>query len=145
MLAKVAGRDGNLLLNVGPRPDGVIDPPQAQRLKEVGDWLAANGESIYATRGGPFLPGPYGASTYRDARIYVHVLDWSGAGSLRLPPIPAKVLGASVLGGGGAGFTQTDQGIEISVEPSNQSAMDTVVVLQLDQPASRIKPVALSN
>jgi len=145
LLAKAAGRDGNFLLNVGPRPDGVIDPPQAQRLKEVGDWLAANGESIYATRGGPFLPGPYGASTCRGAKIYVHVLDWRGAGSLRLPPIPAKVLGASVLGGGAAGLTQTDQGIEISVEPSNQSAMDTVVVLQLDRPAGPIKPVAPSN
>jgi len=144
LLAKVAGRDGNLLMNVGPRPDGLIDPPQAQRLKEVGDWLAANGESIYGTRGGPFLPGAYGASTYRDAKVYVHVLDWKGAGSLRLPPIPAKVLGASLLGGGAAGFTQLDQGIEISVQPANQSGTDTVVVLQLDQPASRIKPVAPS-
>ena len=144
MLAQVAGRDGNLILNVGPRPDGLIDPPQAQRLKEVGGWLAANGESIYATRGGPFLPGAYGASTCRETKIYVHVLDWKGAGSLRLPPIPAKVLGASLLGGGAARLAQTDQGIEISVEPSDQSDMDAVVVLQLDRPASQIKPVAPS-
>ena len=144
LLAKVAGRDGNLLMNVGPRPDGLIDPPQAQRLKEVGDWLAANGESIYGTRGGPFLPGAYGASTYRDAKVYVHVLDWKGASSLRLPAIPAKVLGASLMGGGAAGFTQSDQGIEISVQPANQSGTDTVVVLRLDQPASQIKPVAPS-
>jgi hypothetical protein len=50
-----------------------------------------------------------------------------------------------VLGGAAAGLTQTDQGIEISVEPSNQSALDTVVVLQLDRPASQIKPVAPAN
>ncbi len=142
LLAKVAGRDGNLLLNVGPRPDGVIDPPQAQRLKEVGDWLAKYGESIYRTRGGPFLPGAYGASTYRDRKIYVHVLDWKGSGALRLPPIPATVLGASVLGGGAAGVTQSDQGIEISVPPAGQNDTDTVVVLELDRPAGQIKPVA---
>jgi len=142
LLAKVAGRDGNLLLNVGPRPDGLIDPPQAQRLKEVGDWLARNGESIYRTRGGPFLPGPYGASTYRDDRIFVHVLDWGSAGVLRLPPIPAKVLGASLLSGGTASLTQSDQGIEISVPPAGQDTADTVVVLDLDRPASQIKPVA---
>jgi alpha-L-fucosidase len=143
LLAKVAGRDGNLLLNVGPRPDGVIDPPQAERLREVGDWLAANGESIYRTRGGPFLPGPYGVSTYRDQKIYVHVLDWNGAGTLRLPPIPAKVLHASLLGGGDAGATETEQGIEISVPPGEKRDIDTVVVLELDRPAGQIKPVAV--
>jgi alpha-L-fucosidase len=141
LLAKVAGRDGNLLLNVGPRPDGVIDPPQAERLKEVGDWLAANGESIYSTRGGPFLPGSYGASTYRGRRIYVHVLDWKGGDSLNLPAIPAKVLDASLLAGGAAGFTQTDAGIGISVPQSEQADADTVVVLDLDRPADAIKPV----
>jgi alpha-L-fucosidase len=145
LLAKVAGRDGNLLLNVGPRPDGVIDPPQAQRLKEVGDWLAQNGESIYGTRGGPYLPGTYGVSTCRDQRIYVHVLDWSGAGALRLPPIPAKVLRAHVLGGGPAGVNQTDRGIQISVPAADQVDIDTIVVLELDSPAGRLKPVAPSN
>ena len=121
--------------------DGVIDPPQAERLKEVGDWLAANGESIYSTRGGPFLPGSYGASTYRGRRIYVHVLDWKGGDSLNLPAIPAKVLDASLLAGGAAGFTQTDAGIGISVPQSEQADADTVVVLDLDRPADAIKPV----
>jgi alpha-L-fucosidase len=69
LLAKVVGRDGNLLLNVGMRPDGQIDPPQVQRLREIGEWLAKNGESIYGTRGGPFLPGDYGASTHREKTI----------------------------------------------------------------------------
>ena len=54
MLVKVAGRDGNLLLNVGPKPDGEIDPPQAQRLREIGQWLEKYDKSIYCTRGGPF-------------------------------------------------------------------------------------------
>jgi alpha-L-fucosidase len=145
LLAKVVGRDGNLLLNVGPRPDGQIDPPQAQRLKEIGDWLAKNGESIYGTRGGPFLPGTYGASTYRGQKIYVHVLDWRGAPKLLLPAIPAKVVRAFLLAGGEATVAQTEQSIEISVPVSGQSDTDTVVVLELDQPASRIKPVAPSN
>jgi alpha-L-fucosidase len=142
LLAKVVGRDGNLLLNVGPRPDGQIDPPQAQRLKEIGDWLAKNGESIYGTRGGPFLPGAYGVSTCRDQKVFVHVLDWQGAGKLLLPTIPAKVVHASLLAGGGATVSQTDQGIEITVPAPDQNDTDTIVVLELDQPAGRIKPVA---
>jgi alpha-L-fucosidase len=142
LLAKVVGRDGNFLLNVGPRPDGQIDPPQAQRLQEIGDWLAKNGESIYGTRGGPFLPGAYGVSTYRGQKIYVHVLDWKGASKLLLPAIPAKVVRASLLTGGEAMVSQTEPGIEIAVPASNQNDTDTIVVLELDQPAGRIKPVA---
>ena len=142
ILVKAVGRDGNLLLNVGPRADGQIDPPQVQRLKEIGDWLAKNGESIYGTRGGPFLPGTYGVSTYRGQKIYVHVLDWRGEGKLHLPAIPAKVLRASLLTGGDATVSQADQGIELTVPVASQNDTDTIVVLELDQPASRIKPVA---
>ena len=53
-LVRVAGGDGNLLFNVGPMPDGRIEPRQVDRLKEMGDWLRKYGESIYGTRGGPF-------------------------------------------------------------------------------------------
>jgi len=56
-LVRVAGGDGNLLFNVGPMPDGRIEPEQAERLKNMGNWLDKYGESIYNTRGGPFKPG----------------------------------------------------------------------------------------
>ena len=78
LLVGAVGRDGNLLLNVGPRPDGQIDPAQAARLREVGDWLSKYGESIYSTRGGPYLPGDFGVSTYRDKNIYLHIFNWPG-------------------------------------------------------------------
>lgn len=144
LLAKVAGRDGNLLLNVGPDPDGRIDPAQAERLREIGAWLGKYGESIYATRGGPFLPGEYGASTHRDNTIYVHILQWPGD-KLLLPAIPAKIMSVSVLTGGQARFTQTDRGIELSVPPAARSDIDTVIALQLDSPAASIRPVSLSK
>jgi alpha-L-fucosidase len=144
LLAKVAGRDGNLLLNVGPRPDGQIDPPQAQRLAEVGAWLAKYGESIYATRGGPFLPGDYGATTHRDKTVYLHVLKWP-ADKLVLPSIPAKILRVSLLTGGTVTFTQTDAVMEISVPAEHRNEMDTIVVFELDRSADEIKPVALKR
>jgi alpha-L-fucosidase len=55
-LIRSAGGDGNLLFNVGPKPDGTIEPLQAQRLKEMGQWLEEYGYTIYGTRGGPFKP-----------------------------------------------------------------------------------------
>lgn len=142
LLAKVAGRDGNLLLNIGMRPDGQIDPPQERRLREIGEWLGKYGASIYSTRGGPFLPGDYGASTHRDKTIYVHVLKWP-EGKLLLPAIPAKIVRASVLTGGEAAFTQTEHGIEITVTLDHRRDMDTVIALELDQPANALAPVAV--
>ena len=63
-LVRVVGGDGNYLLDVGPMADGRIEPGQVARLKETGRWLHSYGDSIYATRGGPFIPGSWGASTY---------------------------------------------------------------------------------
>jgi alpha-L-fucosidase len=142
LLAKVAGRDGNLLLNVGMRPDGEIDPPQEQRLREVGEWLGKYGVSIYGTRGGPFLPGDYGVSTHRDKTIYVHVLKWPGD-KLMLPGIPAKVVRAWALTGGEVTVAQTEGGIEVSVTPAQWSDWDTIVALELDHLASAIPLTAV--
>ncbi len=138
ILAQCAGGDGNLLLNVGPMPDGRVEPRQVEVLKGVGAWLAASGESIYGTRGGPFKPGSYGASTRKGNTVYIHVFQWTGD-TLRLPALPAKVVGSRVLGGGRADFRQTKTGIEITVVPKDRHAADTVVVLELDVPANRIK------
>ncbi len=142
MLVSCAGGDGNLLLNVGPMPTGEIPPDQANRLREIGAWLAKYGESIYGTRGGPFKPGSYGASTRRGNTIYVHVLDWL-ADSLRLPPIPAKVLRSRVLSGGKAECRQTASGLEISVAPADRPTLDTVIALELDGDALRIPAVSV--
>jgi alpha-L-fucosidase len=141
LLVKAAGRDGNFILNVGPRPDGQIDPPQAARLKEVGEWLGKFGESIYGTRGGPFLPGAYGVSTHRDRRIYAHVLNRVEAGKLALPALPVKILHASVLGGGEASFSQSEQRVEVSLPVASQDSLDTIVVLDLEQSANGLKPI----
>jgi alpha-L-fucosidase len=138
------GRDGNLLLNVGPRPDGQIDLPQAERLREIGAWLRRYGESIYATRGGPFLPSDYGVSTRRDKTIYVHVLKWP-EGKLLLPAIPAKIVRASVLTGGEVSLTQTDGGIELFVPLAARKEMDTIIALQLDSPVNALQTVRWSR
>lgn len=144
MLIRCAGGDGNMLLNVGPRPDGRIDPAQADRLKEIGAWLDKNGESIYGTRGGPFKPADYGVSTRKGKTIYVHILQWTDD-AVRLPNIPAKIIGAEILGGGRADVRQTEGGIEISVAPANRDANDTVVVLHLNSDALKIPAVNVSS
>jgi alpha-L-fucosidase len=140
ILANCAGGDGNLLLNVGPMPDGRIEPRQVAVLEAVGAWLETCGESIYGTRGGPFKPGRYGASTRKGNTIYVHAMDWTG-GALKLPAIPAKVVRARVLTGGKAVVRQTEAGLEIHVDGQRPGRADTVIALELDGPADRIASV----
>lgn len=136
LLVGAVGRDGNLLLNVGPRPDGQIAPEYAQRLREVGDWLKQYGDSIYATRGGPYLPGDFGVSTYRDHTIYLHILNLPGS-KLALPPIAAKVLECAVLTGGQARCSQTVAGVDVTLA-GNPETVDTIVALKLGSPAAEI-------
>jgi alpha-L-fucosidase len=146
LLVGAVGRDGNMLLNVGPRADGEIEPEQVHRLREVGDWLRTYGESIYGTRGGPYLPGDYGVSTYHDKTLYLHILNNSGNG-LRLPPLSAKILSCKVLTGGHAKCTQTVAGVDVLLEQSAEPKMpvDTIVALSLDSSASAISPIATAN
>ncbi|MHC4072470.1 MAG: alpha-L-fucosidase, partial [Planctomycetota bacterium] len=143
-LVKTVGGDGNLLFNVGPMPDGRIEPRQIERLKEMGAWLNKYGRSIYATRGGPFKPGGWGASTHKGNTVYVHVLNWPGE-QLVLPPVPKKVIASSVLTGGAASVKQTDEAIEISVSRAYRQEIDTIIKLQLDGPAGELAPVGLPS
>jgi len=129
-LVRCAGGGGNLLMNVGPLPTGQIDPREADRLQRVGGWLKQNGESIYGTRGGPFLPGDYGVSTRRGDTVYVHVLTWP-EGDVVLPALDRRVSSARVLSGGKASVQQTVDRLRISVAPADRTEPDTVVVLEL--------------
>jgi alpha-L-fucosidase len=144
ILARTVGGDGNLLLDVGPMPDGRVEPRQVEVLKRVGAWMKDNGESIYEARGGPFKPGDYGASTRKGKTIYLHVLKWP-VGPVRLPNIPAQIVGAKLLKGGKADVRQTESGIEISVAPANRDASDTVVALKLDLEAMKLPALGVPS
>ncbi len=99
VLAKSAAMDGNLLLNVGPTPDGVIPPLHAERLREVGAWLARNGASIYGTRAGVIPATRETVSTRRGDTHYVHVLDYV-SDCVILSGVPANVSRARLLATG---------------------------------------------
>jgi alpha-L-fucosidase len=134
ILARVVGGDGNLLLDVGPMPDGRIEPRQLSVLQSVGAWMKRNSESIYGTRGGPWKPSASLASTRKGRTIYVHVLTWP-SGPLVLPAIPARILSATSLDGKAVRFQSTTKGVEIQVDPAQRHTFDTVVALHLNKSA----------
>lgn len=136
LLVNTAGGDGNLLLNVGPMPDGRIEPRQAERLREIGGWMDKYGRSIRGTRGGPFEPQAWGVSTHRGNIIYVHVLNYPNQG-LTLPAIRQKIIAARYLDGGDVPFTQTDKGIEIQLTQADPNAIDDIIALELNKPVQQ--------
>ncbi|WP_317236095.1 alpha-L-fucosidase [Niabella hibiscisoli] len=89
ILIKSAGGNGNLLLNVGPMPDGRIEARQVARLKEIGDWLQKNGSAIYGTLGGPYMPTSNYAATRKGNNIYLHVINTDTA-AIAIKNIPGK-------------------------------------------------------
>ncbi len=140
LLVRCAGGGGNLALGVGPTGDGVFLPDHKKRLLEMGEWLKQYGETIYGTQGGPYIPGPWGASTSKGDTIYLHILaNWSG--KLVLPALPAKVLQAKVLTGGTAKVTQGDGYLTIEMRSEEINEVNTVIALKLDQPAAEIAPI----
>ena len=142
-LGLCTGGDGNLLFNVGPMPDGRIEPRQVVRLKEMGQWLGNKGESIYGTRGGPWKPTKAFASTRKGNSIYLHVFRWD-SDSLTMPDIGAKVSRAALLGGGRVAVKQGNGSLVVTVPTAERDAVDTVIRLELDRAATELPTVSMA-
>ncbi len=85
-LVEVASRGGNLLLNVGPGPDGTFPSEARERLKLMGAWMAANGEAVYGTTFGEVQGYDAVRSTRKDGVTYLFVMDGSDEAILRVDP-----------------------------------------------------------
>jgi alpha-L-fucosidase len=135
-LVRAAGNGANLLLNVGPRPDGTIQPEAVERLGEVGHWLQTYGPSIYGTRRGPIAPQPWGATTQKGDAIYVHVLD-AATREVTLPALGRAIGRATLLGTGQpVAISSGPTDVTITVPAATPADIDRVVVLQLSRAGS---------
>lgn len=127
MLIDVASKGGNFLLNVGPTPEGTIQPEFEERLRGIGAWLQVNGDSIYGATYGPFQELPFGRSTRKGGTVYVHVFDWP-SGDLEIRGMRGRVASASLLAGAQAlQFTQTGGVLRIKL-PAQSPDPDAAVI-----------------
>ena len=130
MLVRAAGKNANLLLNIGPEPGGALPDLALNRLKAMGEWLKQYGETIYGTRGGIIAPHDWGVSTQRGNKLYVHILDCIDS-SLFLPMGNRKVKSAKVFATGKpVRFTKTGDGITVNMGEAPK-AIDYVLELTL--------------
>jgi alpha-L-fucosidase len=146
-LVRVVARGGSFLLNVGPRPDGTVPGCQAERMRAVGRWLAANGEAIFGTEPWPIATGsPDVLATRRGNVVYVLLCRWPETDRLLVPGIAAQPSTARLLANGsGLDTSHTDAGLEIrGLPPLPPTPMVAVVCLEFAQapdPAPREPPV----
>jgi alpha-L-fucosidase len=158
ILVTCAGRGGNLALNTNPMPDGRIEGRQARRFLQIGRWLSKYGESIYATRGGPYVmktwgtrfkdtnrssdpsQRTWGVTTWKGRNLYVHVLNFNRQ-VLELPAIDRKLISYRTLTGGDAKVAQTEEVLTISVAAEDRDSLDTIIELRFDRSLEGIVPI----
>jgi alpha-L-fucosidase len=144
-LIRSVGGDGNLLFNVGPKPDGQIESLQVERLKEMGQWLNKYGYSIYGTRGGPFKPTDWGVSTRKGNTIYLHILHWEGkAPKINIPDLGVKIVSCKLAHGGDVKLTNSDKGYTIEFSEKELQPVNTIVEIELEGNAMELKPVEVN-
>ena len=141
-LIDAVSKGGNYLLNIGPLPDGSIDPKSIVRFQDIGEWMQVNGESIYGTQAGPFTKLPWGRATLKQMpndthRLYLHVFDWPRNGKLLIPGLNSTPSSSYLIDGINnqpIEFKKTTAGILLSglpEEPVHTAA--SVIVINTDQ------------
>jgi alpha-L-fucosidase len=143
-LAIAAAGEGNYLLNCGPKSDGTIRDEEVTRLKAIGEWMQANGESIYGSQRCPFVPAMIGQATAKGNNAYIHIFRWPTQGEACVPNIKNEIKSATIL--------QTGQTLEVCRASNNRTYFkglpiepphlyDTVIKLELDGKPEAMEPV----
>ncbi len=128
-IVEAAGRGANLLLNMGPQPNGELPALGLDRLRQIGAWMQVNGETIRGTRAGDIPPHPWGVTTRKGNKLYVHILKLQEKGLFL--PLEAKVRKAvDFPDGRPVRFRQDREGVVLYLDEV-PSAVDHIIELEL--------------
>ncbi|OFY49380.1 MAG: hypothetical protein A2X22_05815 [Bacteroidetes bacterium GWF2_49_14] len=138
MLADIASKGGNYLLNIGPTSEGVFPQESIDRLREIGIWMKTNGESIYGTQASPFRSLSWGRCTQKNmtesTRLYLHVFDWPVDQKLMIPGLGSKPIRAYLLADASQEeltIVREGANIFLNLPASAPDAVNSVVVLDI--------------
>jgi alpha-L-fucosidase len=129
-LINAAGRDANFLLNIGPMPNGKIQPEFTDTLALVGNWMQKNGESIYGTRGNLIPAQDWGVVTNKGKTIYAHILTCPQQDFIFLPGLKEKIVKANSFSDGTAlKFKQVPEGVFVYLNSVKLNPVDHIIKL----------------
>lgn len=135
-LVRAASMGANLLLNIGPRPDGQLPDQSLERLKEIGVWMRANGETVYGTQAGDFKETDWGVATRKENRLFLHIFSPSST-DIEVP-VAVKVRSAKEFATGKkVKFTRNnDKSITLHFDtiPTTADSIDFIVELDTEIP-----------
>ena len=150
LLVMTVGKGGNMLLNLGPRGDGSIDPVDVKILEGVGAWMRANGDSIHGCDRTPLPVQPWGASTRKGNRLYLHVFDWPRGGRLCVAGLRTDPASIRLLNGGASAAVATvrrlnSDDVELQLPREAPDAADSVIVLDFSTAPEGNKAIRLAS
>jgi len=130
-VVKAAGYGSNLLLNVGPMPNGKIQPKHMESLKKIGEWLLLNGETIYGTTEGPVAPNNEMVSTQKAKTVYLHVMD-SSKELFFIPNFKERIKTMTFYKNKGKVTFKLDKyGLFIEIPENQKDTIDTIIEMTI--------------
>lgn len=130
LLVRAAGKGANLLMNIGPQPNGELPAVAVERLKGVGDWMSKYGETIYGTTAGNVMSASWGTTTRKDNMLYVHLLADHMPQFVTLP-VTEKVISSILFGTDEKVKWEKIQGGIVLHTENLQTSVDCIVALKL--------------
>lgn len=128
LLIGAAGKGANLLLNIGPRPDGCLPEEAVERLEAMGDWLSRYGEAVYGTEAGPDRMDGRFATTRKGDKVYLFVFDKTmRTVAVKFDAPPRSIVG--YLGGSDVDFMGAPDGTTVIALPESS---EDIRVLRID-------------
>ncbi len=130
-LVKAAGYGSNLLLNVGPMPNGKIQEEHIESLKKIGNWVKQNGQTIYNTKRGPIAPSDEIASTQNGNIVYIHLLD-NKKSEYNIEGFKSKFKKITYLRSGNkVSIKKSKEGLSIRLDDKEIDHIDTILKMEL--------------
>jgi alpha-L-fucosidase len=132
-MVKVVSRDGNYLLNIGPKGDGTVPSLAVNILNAFGTWTAVHGDSIYGTTPSPFSSEPgWGYYTKKSGRLYAHVIAWPSDGQLQLGGLTNAISRIYLLNDTGTSLPYSVSGAAINVSVPTSAPDPNVSVVAVE-------------
>lgn len=132
-LTTVVSRDGNYLLNIGPKGDGTVLPAAVSTLAAIGQWTTTYGDAIYGATGSPYPTEPsWGKVTKKPGKVFALVHNWPANGTLAIPGLQNTINRVYLLNAPNTDLPYTVGGGSISVTVPTTAPNASVSVVVVD-------------